>query len=144
MAAKGKPSDRRDTSVLEEQDPLTVPGKPEFGSETEAMWHTNGETWNTIMRTNEAVMRGMIALSKEMFDFGSLRLRENVERAQSLAKCHDLEEALKVNSEFFHVTTQEYLTESANLVKLMTEISEECWTPLEDQTKQTLSELSPS
>lgn len=144
MAAKGKPSEGQDPSAAEEQHQMAAPEKAALGSELEALWHTNGEAWNTIMRTNEAVLKGMITLSKEMFDFGNLRFRENLERAQSLAQCHDLEEALKVNSDFFHSTTQEYLTESANLMKLMSEISEECWTPFEDQTKQALREIRPS
>lgn len=144
MPTRGKPVVSRETSAAEEESKAVVSEKASLGPELEALWQVNGETMNTIMRTNEAVMRGMIALSQEVFEFGNTRIRENLERAQSLSKCHDLEEALNVQSGFVQSATQEYLTESANLMKLMSEISQDCWAPTEDRTKQALQELSSS
>ena len=145
MATRGKPVVSRETLTAEEESKgVITEEKASFGADLEALWKANGETINTVMRTNEAVMRGMIALSQEAFEFGNTRVRENLEMAQPLSKCHDLEEALNVQSSFFQSATQEYLTESANLMKLMTEISQDCWAPMEDRTKQALRELNSS
>ena len=144
MATRGKPAVSRETSAAEVESKAVFSDKASLGPELEALWKMNGETIETVMRTNEAMMRGMIALSQEVFEFGNTRIRENLEQAQSLSKCHDLEAALNVQSSFFQSATQEYLTESANLMKLMTEISQDCWAPMEDRTKQALRELNSS
>lgn len=104
---------------------------------------SNGETMNTLVKANEAALRGLVALSQEILEFGNARLRENLDRTQSLSKCRDLEEALNVQSGFFQSATEQYLKESANLMKLMTDISQEYWAPVEDRTKEVLEELSP-
>jgi len=143
MASRRQQTSSRSTSAAEPASKPVESAESAFGPEFEALVKSNGETMNTLVKANEAALRGLVALSQEILEFGNARLRENLDRTQSLSKCRDLEEALNVQSGFFQSATEQYLKESANLMKLMTDISQEYWAPVEDRTKEVLEELSP-
>ena len=98
----------------------------------------SGTTMQAMMRASDAMLRGVMALSQEMTEFTNARLRQNVERSESLLRCHDPAEAFGLHCDFAHRTTQQYLDEANRLMALASEVSGRCWEPLEEATREAL------
>ncbi len=95
-----------------------------------------------FIKANEAIMNGMATLSTEMMAFGTKRLRANIERSETLTGCGDVEQAFRVQSEFFESATQQYLGQANNVMNIMAAMTRAFWTPLEEQTKEALRDLT--
>ena len=60
---------------------------PEVDYQSLAM--ASGSTVQALMRASDAMLKGVMALSQEMTEFTNARLRLNVERSETLLRCHD-------------------------------------------------------
>ncbi len=89
-----------------------------------------------IIKANEALASGAAALGQEMLEFASKRVSETLSHSESFAQCEDPGEALESSYEFAQKATQQYLEEANRLLALTGEISRQCWTPLEERTRQ--------
>jgi hypothetical protein len=95
-----------------------------------------------FVEANEAIMAGMATLSAEVVGFGTKRLRDNIERTESLLACRDPEQAFRVQCEFFEQATQQYLDQANQVMTIMTAITQNFLAPFEERTKATLRELN--
>lgn len=95
-----------------------------------------------FVEANEAIMAGMATLSAEVVGFGTKRLRDNMERTESLLACRDPEQAFRVQCEFFEQATQQYLDQANQVMTIMTAITQNFLAPFEERTKATLRELN--
>ncbi len=111
-------------------------------SEHESSIDQRGEDLEAFLQANEAIMNGMAVLSSEMLAFGNKRLRENIERSESLVDCKDAEQALRIQREFLRSATQQYLDQTNNLLAIMARMTGNFWTPLEEHTRESLQVLN--
>lgn len=95
-----------------------------------------------FVEANEAIMAGMATLSAEVVGFGTKRLRDNIERTESLLACRDPEQAFRMQCEFFEQATQQYLDQANQVMTIMTAITQNFLAPFEERTKATLRELN--
>lgn len=95
-----------------------------------------------FVEANETIMAGMATLSAEVVGFGTKRLRDNIERTETLLACRDPEQAFRVQCEFFEQATQQYLDQANQVMTIMTAITQNFLAPFEERTKVTLRELS--
>jgi hypothetical protein len=116
--------------------------KPAERSHIEAFLDEDSGNLKTFIEANEAIMNGMATLSAEMMAFGTKRLRANIERSETLTGCGDVEQAFRVQSEFFESATQQYLGQANQVMNLMAAMTKAFWGPLEEQTKEALRDLT--
>ena len=95
-----------------------------------------------FVQANEVIMNGMAALSSEMLAFGNKRLRENIERSESLVGCKDAEEAFRIQCDFAQSATQQYLNQTNNLLTMLAKMTGDFWAPLQEHTRQALRGLN--
>jgi hypothetical protein len=95
-----------------------------------------------FVEANEAIMAGMATLSAEVVGFGTKRLRDNMERTESLLACRDPEQAFRVQCEYFEQATQQYLDQANQVMTIMAAITQNFLAPFEERTKATLRELN--
>jgi len=108
----------------------------------DAIMDENQANLAAFVEANEAIMAGMATLSAEVVGFGTKRLRDNMERTESLLACRDPEQAFRVQCEFFEQATQQYLDQANQVMTIMTAITQNFLAPLEERTKATLRELN--
>ena len=77
-----------------------------------------------------------------MVAFGTNRLRENIERSESLAGCKDPEQAFRVQFNFLEAATQQYLEQANNMMTIMTTLTRAFWAPLQERTSEALRDLN--
>ena len=124
------------------QDPAAregASGKQDNGAGNGAV---NEETLAAMLKANEAMLEGMAALQREIMEFGSARLQQDLETQGELAKCKDLQEAWKVQAEFAQKVMQHYSAETAKLMDLSAKMSRECWGPFEAATRAALQQMT--
>ena len=102
----------------------------------------NGEALAAMMRANQVLLEGMTAMQREIMEFGSARLRQDLETQEELKNCKDLQEAFRMQAEFAQKAMQQYAEEMSKLVELSTKIGRECWAPWEEATRATLNEAT--
>ncbi len=111
-------------------------------SEHEADIGEISDDLEAFVQANEAIMNGMAVLSSEMLAFGNTRLRQNIERSESLVGCKDAEEAFRTQFEFAQSATQQYLDQTNNLLTILAKMAEDFWAPLQEHTRQALQDLN--
>ncbi len=111
-------------------------------SDVEAFLDEDSGSLKAFVEANEAIMNGMATLSAEMMAFGTKRLRANLERTDTLTGCRDVEQAFRVQCEFFESATQQYLDQANQVMNIMAAMTGAFWTPLEEQTKDALRDLN--
>ena len=116
--------------------------QPAERSDIEAFLDEDSGNLKTFIEANEAIMNGMATLSAEMMAFGTKRLRANIERSETLTGCGDVEQAFRVQCEFFESATQQYLGQANQVMNIMAAMTKAFWTPLEAQTKEALRDLT--
>ncbi len=102
----------------------------------------NGGDPDAFLQANEAIMKGMAALSSEMMDFSNRRLGEFTKRSESLVGCKDVDQAFRIQYEFAHTATQQYLDQTNNLLTVLAKMTEDFWAPLQEHTRQALRDLN--
>lgn len=108
----------------------------------QALALASGTTMQALMRASDAMLKGVMALSQEMSEFTNARLRQNVERSETLLRCSDPAEAFGLQCDFAQKATQQYLTEANRLMALATAVTGKCWEPIEECTRETLGRLN--
>ena len=83
----------------------------------------------------------MAALQQEMVQFTSERVKDGFEASQSLMGCSDPAQAFGVQCDVARKATQEFLAEANKMMTLAAKVTGDCWEPLQDRTKETLSKL---
>ncbi len=149
MAGSTKKS-RRTKKVAGRLDPqsmMTESAKKDSASAKERLEHDahsdeNTQNLEAFVRANEAIMGGMAALSSEMHAFGNNRLRENIERSESLMNFNDAEAAFRIQWDFFQSATQQYLDQTNNMLSIMAKITGDFWAPVEERTNEALRGLN--
>jgi hypothetical protein len=116
--------------------------QPAERSHIEAFLDEDSGNLKTFIEANEAIMNGMATLSAEMMAFGTKRLRANIERSETLTGCGDVEQAFRVQCEFFESATQQYLGQANQVMNIMAAMTRAFWVPLEEQSKEALRDLS--
>ncbi len=111
-------------------------------SEHEADIGEVGNALEAFVQANDVIMNGMAALSSEMLAFGNKRLRENLERSESLVGCKNAEEAFRTQFDFAQSATQQYLDQTNNLLTILAKMTENFWAPLQEHTRQALRGLN--
>ena len=114
------------------------PGQASGRAEHEAFIDENRDSLKAFVEANEAIMDTMAALGADMVAFGNRRLRENIERSESLADCKDPEQAFRVQYDFFQSATQQYLEQANNMMEIMARMTGQFWTPLQERTTEAL------
>ncbi len=111
-------------------------------SEHEADIGEISDDLEAFVQANEMIMNGMAALNSEMLAFGNTRLRENLERSESLVGCKNAEEAFRTQFDFAQSATQQYLDQTNNLLTILAKMTEDFWAPLQEHTRQALRGLN--
>jgi hypothetical protein len=119
----------------------TAPSAPE-SAEQQVIIEQNQANLVAFVEANEAIMAGMAALGAEVVGFGTKRLRDNMERTETLLACRDPEQAFRVQCEFFEQATQHYLEQANQVMTIMTAMTQSFLAPLEERTRETLRELN--
>ena len=101
----------------------------------------NSGNLDAFLQTNEAIMKGMAALSSEMMDFSNRRLGEFT-KSESLVGCKDVGQAFRIQCEFAHTATQQYLDQTNNLLAIFVKMTQNILNPLQEQTRQALRDLT--
>ena len=132
---------------LDPQSMMTESTKKDSASAKERLEHDahtdeNTQNLEAFVRANEAIMGGMAALSSEIHAFGNNRLRENIERSESLMSCNDAEEAFRIQWDFFQSATQQYLDQTNNMLSIMAKMTGDFWAPVEERTNEALRGLN--
>ena len=99
------------------------------------------DNFEAFIEANEAIINGLAALNQEAMAFGNKRLRENIVRSESLVDCKGPEDAFRVQCEFLHAATQQYLEQTNHMMAAMTKMAESFWGPLQVRTAETLRAL---
>lgn len=94
------------------------------------------------MRANEAMLEGVAAVGRELMDFGSARMRRDLEAQGALLRCTDAEEAFRLHCDYAREATQQYLDQAVKLMNLGARISRDCWSPFEERSKAALHDLN--
>jgi hypothetical protein len=131
--SRARRSDSDALKALAAEENAKVKG-PAGSPDPEDLIEENRRSLEAFVRANAAVLDGMAALSAEMLSFGNKRLSANIERSQSLAGCQDIEEAFRVQTEFFESAVRQYLDQANNVLTIMATISRSLWAPLESDT----------
>ncbi len=102
----------------------------------------NSGNLDAFLQTNEAIMKGMAALSSEMMDFSNRRLSEFTKRSESLVGCKDVDQAFRIQYEFAHTASQQYLDQTNNLLAIFAKMTQNILNPLQEHTPQALRDLT--
>lgn len=106
------------------------------------LFQPNGATVDAMVRSSDAMLKGMAALGQEMVDFANTRVKQNLETSQSLMGCKDMSQAFGLQCDFARTTTQHYLQEASKLMNLTASMTRQSWAPLEERTKEALDRLN--
>lgn len=96
---------------------------------------------DAFVQANEAIMKGMTALSDEMMAFGKKRLDQYGARSESLVVCQDAERAVTIESDFARTASLQYLDHTYNLMSILARMTEEFLTPLQQTAREALREI---
>lgn len=97
---------------------------------------------DAFLQANEAIINGIAALNLEMMDFGKRRLNEYRERAESLMRCKDAEEANCIERDFAQTATLQYLEHSYNVLATVINMTEGFLSPLHETVTKTFEGLT--
>jgi hypothetical protein len=93
------------------------------------------QVFETFVQSNEAILAGMAAINSEMATFCNERLRENVESSGSFMGCSDAEDAFKIQWDFCQRATEQYLSQTSNLLGIMANMTANFLTPFQEQQR---------
>ena len=61
--------------------------------------------------------------------------------SQSLMSCRDPDEAIRSEGEFLQSAVEQYLDQSGKMLELMSRMTRDCWSPLEDRAREVVRDL---
>jgi hypothetical protein len=124
---------------------------PETANVIEALPAVDPQAWmnmgdiamSTLLRTHDAMIKGMAAWSREMIDFTQMRLHEGADGSEHLFHCTDPLAALDLHRQFTVKATGQYLEEAGKLTTIAMRTAGLCWTPIEEGTREALDRIAP-
>ena len=118
------------------------PGSQSEAAQSATLLDNQNENFEAVIKANEALASGVAALGQEVLGFASKRVSETIHHSESLAQCKDPNEAFELNYDFAQKATQQYLEEANRLFSLTSDISRQCWAPLEERTRKAVDEAN--
>ena len=109
--------------------------------EVQAAMAANEQNLSALMRSNEVLLGNILELTQQVFAFGAARLQENIRMSQSLMSCRDPDEAIRSEGQYLQSAVEQYVDQSGRMLELMSRMTRECWTPLEDRARQVVRDL---
>lgn len=109
--------------------------------EVQAAMAANEQNLSALMRSNEVLLGSILELTQQVFAFGAARLQENIRMSQSLMSCRDPDEAVRSEGEFLQSAVEQYLDQSGKMLELMSRMTRDCWSPLEDRAREVVRDL---
>ncbi|WP_282605639.1 phasin family protein [Pelagibius sp. Alg239-R121] len=119
-------------SAVEPQEPNFIP------LNSEAFMEMNTANIKTLTKMSDVMMKGAATINEELSRFASMRIGEDVEAQKSFMACRSPVEAFEICSTFMQSTMREYFEEVRTLSGIAAEITQESWTPIEEQTEQVM------
>lgn len=101
----------------------------------------NSAMMEAFAEASQAYMQRMAALNEELMGFASDRMQRNSKASESLMKCKDWNDAVKVQQEWLKGVSEQYLSEFTKLVEMSTKAALAGLNPLVERTSETLTEL---
>ena len=101
----------------------------------------NGNMFETATKAGRAYVDAAVEINKEIMNFASTRVREDVVSAHSLINSKNSEEAFLVQADFVETAIKEYADEGARLMHIAASAAKKILTPFEDQALDALHEL---
>ena len=114
---------------------------PAPAPEVRAAMALNEQNFNALMKANEVLMGNVLELTQQIFAFGAARLQENIRISQSLMSCRDPDEAVRSEGEYLQSAVEQYVDQSGKMLELMSRMTRECWSPLEDRAREVVRDL---
>jgi hypothetical protein len=101
----------------------------------------NGAMMQGFMVSGQNLAKGLVSLNEEMMSFANKRLATDAETYESLAKCENWNDTVKLQQDWMRATTEDYLAESGKLMGLATRATLSSWAPLYQQADTALAEM---
>jgi hypothetical protein len=113
-----------------------------MGSELSQVIGSNGGNLAAFAKASEALVTGMALIGREMMQFTTTRLRENMELCGSVFQCGDAREVFCLQCDHAKTATQQSLDQASKLMGLAAQMSERSSAPFQDATQETLDQLT--
>ena len=76
----------------------------------------------SMERSTGSILTGLTEMQKEVAEFVSKRIRQDLETQQDFLRCRTLDDVREVQSRFFRTTLDQYSAEATKLMQLSTEV----------------------
>ncbi len=97
--------------------------------------------FDAFIAGNETILDTMAALNSEVTAFGGQRLDANLRYRDGLLDCHSPEDAFRLQSDFFGAAARDYLEQTNHVMKIMSDMTVNCWSVCGEQSKEILANL---
>lgn len=102
------------------------PPEPALGSPADAVIDTvtarQQQAIQTIETAGAAMIEGVTLVQREIADFVSQRIRQDMETQQELLRCRSLDEMRDLQTRFFRTALDQYSAEATRLMRLGGEV----------------------
>lgn len=76
----------------------------------------------TMESAGHAMIEGVTKMQREIVDFVSERIRQDMETQQALLRCRSMDEVRDVQTRFFQTAMDQYSAEAGKLMRIATEV----------------------
>ena len=114
---------------------------PAPAPEVQAAMAANEQNLGALMKANEALLGNVLEITQQVFAFGAARLQENIRMSQSLMSCRDPDEAIRSEGQYLQSAVEQYVDQSGRMLELMSRMTRECWSPLENRAREVVRDL---
>lgn len=97
-----------------------------------------------LMKSSEAVLKGLAKLNEELVSFTSGQLKEQVEGSRAIAQSANWSEAFEKQMSFARTATEQYLAEAGRLASLAAEVTMASWAPFQSYFQASLRPQGPT
>lgn len=106
----------------------------------ERMMALSSANVDAVMKSSEAVLKGLAKLNEELVTFTNSQLKGQVEGSQAIAQCGNWSEAFETQMSLARTATEQYLAETSKLANLAAEVTMASWAPFQTYLKASLKE----
>lgn len=93
---------------------------------------------DALVRSNNAVAKGIEAIGKQVMAFAQSAMEENVAQARALVSVRDIQELVDLQNDFAKKRLEATIAESARLTELSTQVANEAFEPLRKRMDATV------
>jgi len=90
----------------------------------------NGAFVEAVTQASQNYMQRVAALNEEILGFAAQRMQKNSEAGESLMKCKDLSDALRIQQEWLRTMTEQYMQEASRIVEMTTKAAMAGFSPV--------------